>query len=295
MGAQPHAYTGSRPVAHATIIKLSDTWVDVVADAIGVRIGLTRTATFSKGVELVAIAVAVAVTATDAALVKDVAVTVAGDVGASALVDLAWSVAHATSVELSDTWVDVVADAIGIGVGLTRPATFSEGVELVTVTIAIFCRDAVTATDATLVEDVSVAVAVSFRDVSTSALVDVAWSVAHATGVELSDTWVNVVADAVGVRISLTRTSALSKGVKLVAVTVAVSRRDAVTATDAALVKDVAVTIAVSRRDAVAATGVELSNTRRRRRSASAGHVLRQAAVSRSRPAGMSTPSHPHS
>ena len=103
-----------------------------------------------------------AVTATDAALVKDVAVTVAisfRDVSASALVDLARSVAHATGVELSDTWVDVVADAISVRIGLTRPTAFSEGVKLVSVAVAVSSRDAVTATDAALVKDVAVAVA----------------------------------------------------------------------------------------------------------------------------------------
>ena len=313
----------AQSVATAASVELSNTWVDVVADAVRVGIGLTRTAALSEGVQLVAAAVAVtfrdavtptnaalvkdgswsqshtpsgipvhrpheaarrqarcrrqsafglsweavtttarrarqadvsvavavsggdAVTATDAALVKDVSVTVAvsfRDVCASALVDLAWSVAHATGVELSNTWVDVVADSVGVGIGLTRPTTLAERVKLVSVAVTVPSRDAVTATDAALVKDVSVTVAVSFRDVCASTFVDLAWSVAHTASVELSNTWVNVVADAIGVRIGLTRPTALAERVELVAVTSRRSpARDAVTATDAALVKDVAV------------------------------------------------------
>ena len=210
----------TRPVAHATIIKLSDTWVDVVADAVGVRIGLTRAAAFSKGVEGVSVTVAVT----------------GRDVGTSALVDLAWSVAQATSVELSDTWVDVVADAISVRIGLTRTSAFSKGIELVAVTIAVFGRDAVAATEAAFVEDVSVTVAIAYRDVGASALVNLAWSVAHTTGIEFSHTWVDVVADTVHVGVGLTWTATFSEGVKLVSSTIAVARGNALSTANATFI-----------------------------------------------------------
>ena len=146
--AHNHMHTPDPARCTATIIELSDTWVDVVADAVHVGVGLTWTSAFSEGVEGVSVTVAVT----------------GGDVGTSALVDLAWSVD--TSVELSDTWVDVVADAVSVRIGLTRTSAFSEGVELVAVTIAVFGRDAVAATEAALVEDVSVTVAIAYRDVA---------------------------------------------------------------------------------------------------------------------------------
>ena len=79
------------------------------------------------------------------------------DVRTSALVDGARTVADAALVVRTHAVVDVVADAIGIGVRCTVTATHAQGVELV-----------------------SVAVAVSFWDVRTSALVDRSRTVADA-------------------------------------------------------------------------------------------------------------------
>ena len=83
-----------------------------------------------------------------------VAVTVAvacGDVRTSALVDLAWTVAHAASVELANAVVDVITDAVGIGVRGAVTTTHAQGVELVAVAVAVACRDAVTAAHTALV------------------------------------------------------------------------------------------------------------------------------------------------
>jgi hypothetical protein len=211
----------TRPVANATIVNFTNASIHVVADAIGVRIGSTETTTLSKGIKLVSFTVAVP----------------GRDVETTAVVDLAWSVAHATGVKLSYTWVDVVTDAIGVRIGLTRTAALAEGVELVAVTVAVPRRDAVAATDSALVEDVSVTVTITFRDVVAATLVDLAWSVAHATGVKFSNTWVEVVTDAIGVRIGLTRTATLAKGVKLVSSTIAVARRNALSAANATFIK----------------------------------------------------------
>ena len=88
----------------------------------------------------------------------------------SALVDGARSVADAALVEFADTVVDVVTDAIGVGVRHARPSTDAERVKLVAVTVAV-----------------------SFGNVRTSALVDGARSVADAALVEFASTSVHVI------------------------------------------------------------------------------------------------------
>jgi hypothetical protein len=78
-----------------------------------------------------------------------VAVTVAvtlWDVGTSTLVDVAGSVADAASVERTDTFVNVVADAIGIGVLRTVASTDAQGIELVAFTVAVTLWDVGTST-----------------------------------------------------------------------------------------------------------------------------------------------------
>ena len=72
----------------------------------------------------------------------------------------------------------VVADAIAIGVRFAVTATHAEGVELVSVTVAV-----------------------AFWDVSTSTLVDGSWSVAHAAFVVSAKAVVHVVTDSISVGI----------------------------------------------------------------------------------------------
>ena len=174
-------------VADAAGVKGAHTNVHVVADAVSVRIGITRTTALAKGVELVAVAVAIA----------------SWDVGTSTVIDRTWTVAYVASVKLANTWVNVVADAIHIGVGITRTAALAEGVKLV-----------------------AVAVTIAFWDVGTSTVIDRTWTVADAAVVKLANTLINVVADAVRIGISITRTAALAKGVELVAVAVAIAFDD---------------------------------------------------------------------
>ena len=144
-------------VADAALVVRARTVVDIVADAIGIGIGRAVAAAYAKGVELVSVAVAVSF----------------WDVRTSALVAPGpLQMPHSSSAHAV---VDIVADAIGIGV-----------------------RCAVTATHAKRVELVSVAVAVSFWDVRTSALVDGARTVADATR-RSAHTVVDIVADAIGI------------------------------------------------------------------------------------------------
>jgi hypothetical protein len=120
----------TRSVAHAARVILANTFIDVVADAVQIGVGLTRTNAFTKGVKLVAVAVAVPFR----------------NVGTSTFVDLTRPIAHTASVEFANTWVNVVADAIRIGVGLTRTVALAKGVELVAVAVAIASWDVGTST-----------------------------------------------------------------------------------------------------------------------------------------------------
>ena len=117
-----------------------------------------------------------------------IAVAISGrEVVTATLVDVTWSVADAASIELTDAFVDIVANAIGIVVSFTRTAALAERVFLV-----------------------AVAVAIAFRDVGTSTLVDGAWSIADAALVEFADAVVYVVTNAIGISIGSTVATALA-------------------------------------------------------------------------------------
>jgi hypothetical protein len=174
-------------VAHAASVELANAVVDIVTGAIGIGVCCAVTTTHAQGVELVAVAVSVSFR----------------DVRTSALVNGAWTVAHAASVERANAVVHVVTDAIGISVCCAVTATHTQGVELV-----------------------AVAVTVSFRDVRASALVDLAWAVAHATSVKCSNAVVHIVTDAIGIGVCCAVTTTHAQGVELVAVAVAVACRD---------------------------------------------------------------------
>jgi hypothetical protein len=149
-------------VANATSIKLAYTIVLVVADAIGIGISFTRTSALTERVLLVAIAVAIS----------------GRDVFTATLVDVTWSVADAASIELTDAFVDIVANAIGIDVSFTRASALTERVFLVAVTIAV-----------------------ASRDVFTAALVDLTWSVADTTSIKLAYAFVDIVTNAIGISV----------------------------------------------------------------------------------------------
>ena len=201
---------GTRTVADAASIELADAVVYVVTDAVGIGVSGTVATTHAQGVELVSFAVAVPF----------------WDVRTSAFVDRARSVADAASIELSDAVVHVVTDAVGIGVSGAVATTHAQGVELVSITVAV-----------------------SFWDVRTSTIVDVTRTVANTASIELSDAVVHVVADAVGIGVSGAVAAAITNDVELVSITVAVTFWDAFTVTHATLVKDIAVTVAVALRN----------------------------------------------
>jgi hypothetical protein len=180
----------ARTVADATLVERTHAVVHVVTNAVGIDVGGAVTAAYAQGVELVAVAIAVA----------------SRDVRTSTLVNLSWTVAHATRVKRSHTVVHIVTNAIGIDVGSAVTTTHAEGVELVSVTIAI-----------------------AFRDVRTSALVDLSWAVADAARVERAHAVVHIVTNAIGIHVGGTVTTAYAQGVELVAVAVTVPGRNVLT------------------------------------------------------------------
>ena len=156
----PALIDGAGSVADSASVIVSDTVVDVVADPVSVDVCCAISSADAQGIELVSVAVAVS----------------GGNVGAPALIDGAGSVADSASVIVSDTVVDVVADPVSVAVCCAVSSADAEGIELV-----------------------SVAVAVSGRDVGAPALIDGAGSVADSAGIVVSDAVVDVVADPVSV------------------------------------------------------------------------------------------------
>jgi hypothetical protein len=100
------------------------------------------------------------------------------------------AIAYAALVEGSDTVVNIVADAVCIGVSRAASAANSEGVILISVTVAV-----------------------PLWDVATTANSSGSWAIAYAALVEVSDTAVNIVTDAVFIGVSSARSSALVEGV----------------------------------------------------------------------------------
>ena len=238
---------GARAIAHTTGVHGAHTGVDVVANAVVVGVGravsiadTNRVELTHAGIDIVTDAVAVgirrAVSAADTEGVSLVAVAVTiagGDVVAATFVDGAGSIADSALIQLSNARVDVVTDAVAIGVGRAVSITDTNrvqlthtGVHIVADAVSVRIGGAVTATDAEGVCLVAVAVAIAGGDVGTAAFVDGARSVADAALIELTDTGVDVVTDAVAIRIRGTITATHAEGVELVAIAVTVAGRN---------------------------------------------------------------------
>ena len=174
---------GTGAVAHTERVILAHAVVHIVADAIGIGICGTAATAHADGVELVAVAITVAgwnartvaytaliegayagvdivtdavsvavaraIAATYADGINDVAVAVAipgGDVRASTFVNRTWSIANATGVHGADAIVDIIADAIRIGIRRAIATAHAEGIGLVAIAVAVACRNVGTAT-----------------------------------------------------------------------------------------------------------------------------------------------------
>ena len=124
-----------------------------IAQSVSVHVGRTSASTNTQGIQLVALAIAVAV----------------GDDLTSTFVNRSRSIANATRVERSNAVVDVVAHAIGVFIGSTVTAAHAQSIELVAVTVAVAFRDAVATAHTALVQHVAVAVTRTFSDAVSSA------------------------------------------------------------------------------------------------------------------------------
>ena len=143
----------ARTVAHATGIQCANTIVDIVAHAIGIFICHAFSATHAQRIELVAFTIAVAL----------------GNVGAAAFVDRTRTVANATSIQGAHAIVDVVTDAIGIGVRYAIASTYAQGVELVALAVAVTVKDSFPTAHTAFVQHIAIAIAVAVRDACTTA------------------------------------------------------------------------------------------------------------------------------
>jgi hypothetical protein len=182
----------ARSVANAAFVEFPHAAVHVVAHPVSIHVSGACPATHAEGIELVSVAVTV----------PD------GDVIATAFVDVARAIAHAAFVELSHTTVDVVANAVFIGVFSAIAATFPDGVNLVFITIAVAHGNEVT-----------------------SAGVNGAWAVADAACIQGANASILVVAYAVKVHVKVASTSTHPNGVFLAAKAIAFSVLDVVAST----------------------------------------------------------------
>ena len=120
-------------------------FLHIVADAIGIHILRAVTTADTDGIELVPIAVAIA----------------RGDVGTSACINGARTVADTTGIKLAHAIVHVIAHAVSVGVGRAIATAHADCVGLVAIAITVAGRNAVTAANAALIELVAIAVAVA--------------------------------------------------------------------------------------------------------------------------------------
>ena len=108
-------------VANPAGVEGADAVVDIVTDAVAVRIRSARAAADAQGVELVAVAVAVS----------------GWDSRATAGVDLARAVADPAGIQGAHAVVDIVADAVAVRIRSARAATVANGVIRFTSTVIV--------------------------------------------------------------------------------------------------------------------------------------------------------------
>jgi hypothetical protein len=133
-----------------------------------------------------------------------VAVAVSGwYFGATTGIHCTWAVANAARIGLPHTRVNVIADAILIGIRSACSAAYANSIGLVAIAIAVPCRD-----------------------IGTTALIDGAWTVANATGIQASEAFVFIIANAIAIRIGHAVAATIAQGIVLIAIAVAVPRWD---------------------------------------------------------------------
>ena len=182
----------TRPVADAASVQRSYAWIDHIANAIGIHVCLAATATNAEGVQLVAVAIAIA----------------RWDAFTTALQNRPRTVAHAARIHAADAQVDVVANAIAICIGGACATTIADGIQLV-----------------------AIAIAIASRNVVASAIATWAISIAYATSIHNPDAFVDIVTNAIVVQINLASPSADANCIQFVAVAIAIACRDFPTTT----------------------------------------------------------------
>ena len=124
-----------------------------IAQSVSVHVGRTSASTNTQGIQLVALAIAVAFR-------QDLA---------STFVNRSRSIADAARVQRSNAVVHIVAHAIGVFIGSAVTSAHVQSIELVAVTVAVAFRNAVATAYTALVEHVAVAVTRTFSDAVSSA------------------------------------------------------------------------------------------------------------------------------
>ena len=179
----------SRPVANAASVKCADAGVHVVAHPVAIHIRVARASANAQGIHLVSVAIAISFR----------------QVFAPAFVHDARTVAHPAGIQRAHATVDVVADTIVVEVLRTRAATVADGVQLV-----------------------SIAIAVARGNELASAGVNGARAVANAAGIQGANASIFVVADAVKVHVEVAPASAHPDGVLFASEAIAFSVLDVV-------------------------------------------------------------------
>ena len=266
-----HSRRFSGAVADVAGVECSNAGVDIVADAIAIGIGRTRTTALAqhvirearpivvcccrvvvagKGVgapfdfiavtHAIGIGVCRAVTTADAEGIGLIAIAITvsrGDAGAATVVDFSGAVADVAGVECSNAGVDIVADAIAIGIGGAGSTALPDVVGGEAGAIVIGAQGVVVAGEGVGAPSDLIGVAHAIADryrprrsppqtprasawlpsqsqspvgmSGAAAVVDLSGAVADAAGVECSNAGVDIVADAIAIGIGGAGTAAL--------------------------------------------------------------------------------------
>ena len=222
--------------------------VGVITNAIGIGVGGTSSTADVQGVELIAIAIAIA----------------RWDFFAATSINGPWSIANTAGIDRAYARVDVVAHAVHVGIRCAGSTTHAEGIVDVAVAITFARRDAASAALTAFIDGctrvIGRVVIVTGEVVGTivgvvaeSVAVDVgcARTTAHAKCVKVLTggiarivvvaghrvrAVVGVIANAIGIRVGRTGTATHAEGVLHVASAIACSRSNAASAADTALV-----------------------------------------------------------
>jgi hypothetical protein len=164
--------------AHVALVFKSSAFFFRIANAVVVQIRRAIATAYANGVQLIPIAVTVSLR----------------DVGTSTFVNVAWTIAHAACINHTNALIDVVANAIDIGVFKAGSTANSNGIKYV-----------------------FVAVAITFWDVGASAFVNGSLAIANSASVDVTHTIVLVVANPISILVGFTIATADSDGVLLAA------------------------------------------------------------------------------